>query len=226
MGILKEWIKTLGLALYAVAAPLLGMITLIALLPDLEAAYKDNSLLMWVMYLTSILLVALALIPSVGFAAVVGYFTGSFLVSVPLVIVGIYGAVALGVFYMRRLSRESVEKIFTSRPKWQSTYNKLKSTNDSELSKLLVALRLSPHMPFALTNLLVAQAPIPFKFIVNFSWLGLLPRSLIAAYLGTAFDSLNEAMSFRPDLKTAVTLTVLVVIYCVYKVRSFRKRAG
>ena len=72
-------------------------------------------------------------------------------------------------------------------------------------------------MPFALTNLAVAQLKLPLLQVVFFSWLGLLPRSIFAAIAGTSIKSVVDAYKIHIDYKVASLVTILAMSYIGWK---------
>jgi uncharacterized membrane protein YdjX (TVP38/TMEM64 family) len=170
-----------------------------------------------------VLLLSLALLPSVGFAGLVGYLTPQIGLSLGLTAAGVFLATWLGIVWMNAACGSSVESVFQTRPSWHDQYRKIQNADPRELSKVLIVLRLSPHMPFALTNLAVAQLRLSTFSKVVYSWLGLLPRSLLATYLGHSFESISAALNIQTDLRTAVATTAIVMIYLTYKLRNLLK---
>lgn len=167
-------------------------------------------------------LVSFALLPSVGLAGLLGYLFSDLMISMSLTIFGIYVATLIGILWIKKLCGNAVEDIFKVRSSWHHQYQRIQKVEAKELYKMLVVLRLSPHMPFALTNLAVAQLKLPIKNLTLFSWLGLLPRSLFACYLGHSIENIAQALKVHSDLKLAMALSIFVLAYFIWKWRSLR----
>lgn len=95
------------------------------------------------------------------------------------------------------------------------------------LTGLVFMSRLSPHMPFAFTNILVAQLHRPLWHLALVSTLGLLPRSILAVVIGGGLSSVEQwsDLSSLGAWAWAVTAVVLgyfgVILFKAYrKVRS------
>lgn len=179
-------LMALAIAGLAVGGPLVGM----ALVSLKGASYihllTDHAPLL----LSAALLgaggaaVGLALLPSFFFGALCGYLLPSFW---PYLAAGsgLAWATALGLSLGRLFSTSFLEVLLQRKPNWWATYQRLISTTGAFLPTAIALLRLAPHMPFALTNLVCARLPLAPTTIWLSSFIGLLPRTLFATYIGT-----------------------------------------
>lgn len=81
--------------------------------------------------------------------------------------------------------------------------------------RLLIFMRLSPVLPFAMSNFLLAQLSIPIRTYLLGTMLGMLPRSLAALWLGTQVPSYLQLFSsdgsVAHQLSTWLTLALLLI---------------
>lgn len=91
------------------------------------------------------------------------------------------------------------------------------------LPTTIALLRLAPHMPFALTNLAVARLPLAPAKIWLSSYVGLLPRTLFAAYIGNQLQDWRALLDRqRPPWELLLSLALLVLF--VYLGRRAARR--
>ncbi len=187
------WISVCGL--YTLLGPLAGAGLLAVFGADLPghfpAAWSAAAIT-----LLAALAVAIALLPSVLFAACVGFFAPNLTTGFLLAAAGIFGATWVGLGLSRRFSAGFAESLLSYRQAWLAEFTRLRSEQGHKLLGLVFLARLSPHMPFAATNVLVAQLQLNLWPATLASWLGLLPRSLLATSIGyslTAFDQFRGA---------------------------------
>lgn len=81
--------------------------------------------------------------------------------------------------------------------------------------RLLVFMRLSPVLPFAMSNLLLAQVNIPMRTYLLGTMAGMLPRSLFALWLGSQAPSYLQLFSTNDSavnqFSTWLTITLLLI---------------
>lgn len=179
-------VSALVIAAAATGGPLLGM-TLVTLLAPaylhlLQAI--TPALLTLALILIGAPSVGLALLPSFFFGALSGYLLNGpwpYLASIS----GLALATAIGLALGRLFSTNFLEVLLQRKADWWDTYNRLIHASGAFLPIAVALLRLSPHMPFALTNLVCARLPLGAFKTWFYSYLGLLPRTLLAAYIGS-----------------------------------------
>lgn len=208
-----DYLFVSGVALFSIVAPAIGLSVLLyytslgsALLQDLS----QNEVL-FVLILAGVPLVAMAFIPSFALAAMAGFlFQGHYLAYIVSAVL-IFASALLGIHLTSRLTRKKVENIFAAKKSWQQTYQRVLSERSLSLYLFLFGLRIAPHMPFALTNLLVSQSQIGLLRLTIVSTLGLLPRSLYAAYMGSQFQSVEGVLKFKGDGLSVFYATLIFV---------------
>jgi len=155
----------------------------------------------------SVILVGLALVPSTIVAILAGYFLGlygllSILISYPL-------AAILGLYIGRLIVRVVGIKQFSQMPDYADYVEGLAR---HELL-FVINLRLSPALPFAMINVLLATLPITwFRYIAG-SLIGMLPRTALFFVIGLNADQIWDVIK-NPELEGAISLfpAALVVI--------------
>lgn len=218
-----------ALGLYAVAAPPVGLAALLVLSPEIEPLWADLAPVpAFVMAVAlGVALVGAALLPSIGFAGYVGYLLHGAPRAYAIVVLSILGATYLGLAWARGLSRGAAQRLLLSHPEGRRTLDAMERDSGRSLTGLVFLSRLSPHMPFAFTNILVAQLHQPLSRLALVSMLGLLPRSFLAVAIGGGLGSVAD---WGRGSSTGVWawLVTVVVLACFGRIllQAYRKARG
>lgn len=103
-------------------------------------------------------------------------------------------AAALAFLIARHLARERVETLARKNPKF-AALDRAIGKNDW---KVIFLLRLSPLIPFSISNYLYGLTSVRFAPYVLASWIGMLPGTFLYVYLGAAGKSLGEKHEKSP----------------------------
>jgi uncharacterized membrane protein YdjX (TVP38/TMEM64 family) len=179
---------------YCTAAPGLGMLLLVVFLADgdrvaaLDAAARSApAFALLVVVLASAL--SVALFPSFGVAAALAFSLSDRSLSLGVVVLVLCLGTWAGILIGKRMGRTEWPGHPTRHPRVQRLMVTLPLLGRPTLGWILVCLRLSPHVPFALTNIVIAQLPLSAFALTALSIVGLLPRTLFAWHIGTTLDS-------------------------------------
>lgn len=166
----------------------------------------------------SALLMGAALLPTTFLAVLSGFAFGW--AYFPLLVTGYTLASLMGYSLGRKLDKNSLDQLLDTYPKAAQ----LIAEKKGNLSQLIFYVRLSPVIPFALSNLLFALLKAGIVKVVWMGLWGMLPRSLLAFATGVVGESLVETMQERDDgLQFAVLVLLLLVSgWGIY--RFFTKR--
>lgn len=154
---------------------------------------------------TSIIM-GLALMPTTLLAVVSGFMYGWF--SFPFLVAAYSMASIIGYGAGRKLDKNSLEFLLNKYPKAAQ----LISDKREKASQLIFFVRLSPVIPFALSNLLFALLKIPLAKVIWVGLWGMLPRTLMAFSTGVLAESLLAALEERNGTAQIFLLLALVLI--------------
>lgn len=140
------------------------------------------------MVLILTLVLGLALLPSTLTAVLIGFIWGW--TALPLLVIGYTAASILGYGWGKALSGNSLQILLTHYPKAA----KLIEEKKGHWGQLVFFTRLSPVIPFALSNLLFSLLSTGYKNLLIYGTLGMLPRTLIAFYSGTLANGIYQAI--------------------------------
>lgn len=224
-GDLKPAGTLAALGLYAVAAPPLGLAALLAFAPRLDPVWAETApgpgFVLAV--LAGVVLVGSALLPSIGFAGYVGYVMHGHPAAYVVVAIAFLGATQFGLAWARRLSSSSAHRLLRSHPKGQRTLDAMERDSGRGLTGLVFVSRLSPHMPFAFTNIVVAQIRRPLWRLALVSTLGLLPRGFLAVAVGGGLRSAKDWRTLSPSSGWTWIVTAIVLLYFLHiAVKAYR----
>jgi uncharacterized membrane protein YdjX (TVP38/TMEM64 family) len=215
-----------GMALMAMGGPLLGM-GLVGLTGPTYVHLLEGitpPLLAFGLIIVGGAAVGLALLPSFFLGAVCGYLLPGawpYIAAAP----GLGWATVLGLGLGRLFTANFLEVLLKRKAAWWATYHRLVHTAGAFLPTTIALLRLSPHMPFALSNLVCARLPLAPTRIWLYSYVGLLPRTLLAAYIGSQLQNWRDLLDReRPPWELLLSFALLVLL--VYSTRRVARQFG
>jgi uncharacterized membrane protein YdjX (TVP38/TMEM64 family) len=141
-------------------------------------------------YLGSItLLMGFALMPTTLLAGLSGFLFGW--KAFPFLFLGYNLAAILGYSWGKKLGGESIDLILDRYPKAKQKIE----AKRMRMGELIFFGRLSPVIPFAVSNLLFALLKVGWKKLVVFGSIGMLPRTIITFSAGTIGSSIYGAIN-------------------------------
>lgn len=172
--------------------PLLGSAALLLVAPELEA--RVPALGAWAMPVVIVavgLACGFALLNTQAAALLLGYLFG-FWQGLGLVFAGIVLAAWLGFLLAGRLSGHGLEQAIQTRPKLARVHALLATDTRGALTTTAL-LRISPLVPFASVNVVLAAARVRFSAFFLGTCMGVIPRTILVVITGA------ELASFDPD---------------------------
>jgi uncharacterized membrane protein YdjX (TVP38/TMEM64 family) len=202
--------------------PSLGSIITLNLLYNHPALFNEIEFLSWgfvaVYLIITTLLMGLALLPTTFLAILSGFVFGW--ASFPFLVLGYSMATIIGYQVGKRLDSGSLALLLDQYPKAA----KLIEEKKDDISELIFFVRLSPVIPFALSNLLFALLRTGLAKVVWMGLWGMLPRTSMAFITGILGESLMDALEGDSGGKElwVIAVLLLVSIWGIY--RFFTKR--
>src|SRR5690606_31236102 len=198
--------------LVASAGPLLGLLILTATGTTWPPWFGDGVPSVLMFWALGALLAALCLVPSQATSLLAGYLFGArlgtllgLLVVLVAALIGfvlwsrVVGSRVLAAI-MRSQQAERVHRALLGRSVWRTTW-------------LIALLRLSPVMPFAATNLLMAALGVRARVFVIATSIGVAPRSIAVSIIGAGLSELDWQAGDNVWITViAVLATVLMVV--------------
>jgi len=152
------------------------------------------------------LLLGLAFLPTTLTALASGYFFGW--VGFPSLFIGYLLANVIGYSFGKLLNADFLPLLSAQKPE-------LKEEIESRIKhpeRLVFFIRISPVIPFAISNFLFASLKIELKKVMLYGIPGMLPRTLIAFGTGLLANSFMDAKNAMNDPVQWMTLVLLLLV--------------
>ncbi|MDQ3130544.1 MAG: VTT domain-containing protein [Acidobacteriota bacterium] len=187
----KEFGRLTPIALVTTFMPVVGSSLLLAFAYPLGYWLRENWEIGAGLYVFGILFFCgLALLPT-NVIGIVGGWAFGFYLGIALLISGIVGAACASFLIHSRIVGDQLPKVFDAHPKAKVIYHALLGQSVWRTTLIIFLLRLSPAMPFALTNFLMASARVSLKSYLIGTFFGMLPRSSAVVFVGAGLSELN-----------------------------------
>lgn len=181
------------ISVVAILLPILGsLLSLYVIIDFPEMTYwiKDQPILF---FLGTAFTMAILLTPTTFIASLSGFLFG--LSSVFYVVPAYITASLLGYLLGQRLDRGKLLKSMVEIDNKQL----LKNTVDSNPFWFVILCRISPILPFGLMNIVLPAVGVKIKEFITAGTVGMLPRTVLFIWLGSAAQSLIQAIQSTED---------------------------
>ena len=155
-----------------------------------------------------------ALLPTNVLGVLCGWAFG-FPLGISLHIGAIVGATLVSSRVLSPLVGDNFQTFLARREKAAILHKALLNQNFKRTTLIITLLRLSPAMPFALTNLLMTAARVPLSAFLIGTFAEMLPRSAAVVFFGAGLSEINLSEPFNVwtfVFGVAATLLSIVVI--------------
>ena len=223
---LKQTIKNLGrlgpILAFAVIAPGVGVFILAASSSYWFEPFKNlQTGLLPTFILLTILLVGLSLLPTHAASLISGILFGAVYGPVYAVTSIVLASILAFIIVKILLKQKSIE-LFSMKPKAEAVYKELLNHNGWRSFYIIVLIRLSPIMPFAGTNVLLAAGKVKLREYILGSAVGLAPRIIIVAMAGAGLTKLDLSQGSHQGL---LVLGIVATVLAVAVMGALAKRA-
>ena len=190
-GYFKELGNLTPIALVTTFLPFVGSGVLLSFAVPLGYWLRENWQEGVPYYLAGVLFFCgLSMLPT-NVIGLLGGFAFGFELGIAVLITGIVGAATLSFLIHNKIVGDRLPHVFDAHPKAKAVYEALVGQSIWRTTLVIFLLRLSPAMPFALTNFLMASARVPLKSYVVGTFLGMLPRSSAVVIVGSGLSELT-----------------------------------
>lgn len=217
---LRELGKVTPIAFMTTVLPICGSLLLLTVAIPLGAWLRENWEVGSMLFLLgTVFFCGLSLLPT----NVIGVISGwafSFELGIAVLITGIVAAATVSFLIHSRVVGDKLPQVFGAHPKAQAVYQALVGQELWRTTLIISLLRLSPAMPFALTNFLMASARVPLRAFIVGTFFGMLPRSSAVVYVGAGLSELdfnNPDNSWMLVFGIAATVAVVIVVGTISK---------
>ncbi len=191
IGYLKELGKLTPIALVTTFLPFFGSAVLLLTAYPLGQWLRENWEIGAGLYFLGVLFFCgLALLPT-NVIGIIGGWAFGFEIGIFVLITAVASAATLSFLIHSRIVGDTLPHVFENHPKAQAVYQALVGQSVWRTTLIIFLLRLSPAMPFALTNFLMASARVPLKCYIAGTFFGMLPRSTAVVFVGSGLSELT-----------------------------------
>jgi uncharacterized membrane protein YdjX (TVP38/TMEM64 family) len=184
--------------------------------PDIRNFTSQN----WaVTFLLACFTMAFALTPTTFVALLSGYFLGwgAFL---PLAL-SYWVASYIGYKIAQKIDGGRFLKILSEKPKVKQVLENLQKDE----FKIILLARLSPVLPFAVTNVLFSFSGTKLRNFLTAGFLGMLPRTILSIWVGTQAQEIRRLIEHPSEGNISQFLVLGLVFASVFGLGYFVKRA-
>lgn len=186
--------------------PLLGSLVFASQFVLVENMHLDTLASHMLLTLSLAVILGLALLPTTLTALACGFFWGW--IGFPDLLIGYILANVLGYKIGKKLNTDFLPLLFAHNP---NIKNQIESRVERP-SGLIFFVRISPVIPFAISNFLFASMGLPLKKILLYGVPGMLPRSFIAFSTGMIANSfLGAKESLNHPSQWGILIFLLLV---------------
>lgn len=213
--LIRELGKIAPLAILTLVLPIFGAVSLLALVSSLSPWLRENQTAGAVLFVAGVSVFSgLAILPTNVLGMVSGWAFG-FNFGLPLMITGICGAALISYLIGSRLAGDKIEQMLYSRPKAKAVYQALLGKSFWRTTFIIILLRLSPAMPFAISNFLMAAARVPLKSFLLGTLVGMLPRTSAVVFVGAGLSKLDFDESQESWLIIFGIISTIIVVVVI-----------
>lgn len=195
------------ISLLLTATPLLSSSVMVAFLLRYETYFSSFTAVAWFgMTLVFMLTSMAALSPPTLLAMIYGYFLSFW--GVPYIFGLNMGAIASVYFLTKRGFRDSFLAFVNANPKSSKLLQEIKH---DELKVIFLA-KLSPVLPFALTNFVFALSGASLRNVLLGGFLGMIPRTLLAVWVGSQAANIGTLIAHPETANWQQWVVLLLVV--------------
>lgn len=207
---------------YTAVMPIVGSTLLMGSMYAVGPWLKSNweiGVFLVIAAMTTLAGVALIATNILGFVA---GFAFDFPLGLATYVCGIFGSSTVMFLLAKRFASRGVRPLIEGSPKLTAVHGALLNESAMRTFVILILIRLSPAIPFAATNFVVAAAGVSFPVFVVATVVGMLPRAAAVVFVGSSLSHLDLN---QPQETWSIAIGVVATIFAVIAVSIFSRRA-
>lgn len=218
----KDFGKLGGIALVTTFLPIVGSTLLLTVVYQVSPWLQDNKEIGVVLFVTVMTILSGVALLATNILGIVSGFAFNFQVGIIAQLLGIIGASTVMFLLAKRYASKNFFSTIDQKPKLKAIHNAL--LNESVFKTLLIItlIRLSPAMPFAVSNFIMSASGISFKTFILGTILGMAPRASAVVFVGSSLSELNFS---EPQESWMLIVGIVSTVLAVMVVGVVSKRA-
>jgi uncharacterized membrane protein YdjX (TVP38/TMEM64 family) len=215
---LKEFGRLTPIALATAVMPaVFGTLLIATIAYPLASWLRTNWEVGAILFTLGVIIFCGLSILATNIVGIIGGWAFGFELGIVVLITAVVSAATLSYLIHSRIVGDTLPHVFEHHPKAQIVYQALVGQSIWRTTLIIFLLRLSPAMPFALTNFLMASARVPLKSFIAGTFGGMLPRSTAVVLVGSglselSFDNPQEAWLLIFGIVATIVSIVFVTI--------------
>lgn len=206
-------------AIYMTVVPVLFSSFWLVYVLQNEAIIQSFGQTQWFFLLLGIMLAtALALVPPTFLAVVLGYFWG-WTSLLPLFGLNL-GAIGLIFIFTKALDKDSFLSYLSENQKVKTIIQKFRADE----WQVIFFTKLSPVLPFALTNLTFSLLGTSLRNMIIGGGLGMIPRTILAVWTGSQAKALQAALQHPNQGFTSQLILLALIVFSFWGMGYFMKK--
>lgn len=165
----------------------------------------------------AVLAAALCLLPTHATSLVAGFVFGH-AAGAALALLVVVAAAVLGYLLLGRLAGGGLRASVLAAPRARAVHDALLGRGQLRAGWLIALLRLSPLLPFAATNLLLAALGVRLRTFLLATVVGNTPRAVAVALVGAELQSFDLAAGPGDSLRLVAVVTTVAVVVVVGRI--------
>ena len=205
--------------------PIVNSTLLLVFAPSAGNWLRENWEIGTVIYvLFAWLVCGLSLLPTNVIGVLCGWAFG-FPLGIALHLAAIVGASLISTHILSPLVGDNFQKFLAHHENAKILHKTLLNQNFKRTTLIITLLRLSPAMPFALTNLLMTAARVPLPAFLIGTFVGMLPRSAAVVFFGAGLSvlSLDEPFNFWMFAFGVIATLISVIVISYFSKQALAK---
>lgn len=202
--------------------PIIGGTILLTFVYPLAFWFKENWQIGAFLFFLGVIVFCGLSILATNIVGIVSGWAFGFELGITVLMCGIVSAATLSFLIHTRIVGETLPHVFDHHPKAKVVYQALVGQSFRRTTLIIFLLRLSPAMPFALTNFLMASARVPRKSFVIGTFFGMLPRSTAVVFVGSG---LSELSFDDPQEMWLLVFGIIATIFSIIFISIVARRA-
>lgn len=218
----RDFGKIGSMASVTTVMPSVGSMFLLLVVYEISPWLQNNNQIGVVLYILFLTVFAGLALVATNILGVVSGFAFGLPIGIFAQMSGLAGAAIVMFFLAKRYARKDLEQKIGEKPKLRAVHSALLNENFLNTLAIIILIRLSPAMPFAVTNFMLSAAGVSLGTFLLGTSLGMLPRSLAIVFVGSSLSELNFS---QPQESWAMILGIVATILAVTVIGIISKRA-
>ena len=211
-----------GMAGATVILPIVGSMFLLTVVYQISPWLQNNQGIGFLIFVSFMTIFSGLALLATNILGIVSGFAFKFQIGFIAQICGLAGAASLMFLLAKRYVSKNFLSTIDQKPKLKAIHHALLNESIFKTLLIITLIRLSPAMPFAVTNFIISASGVSFRTFILGTVLGMPPRATALVFVGSSLSELNFS---EPQEWWMIFLGVSATILSVIVISIVSKRA-